>query len=220
MLDLENAGLRQNPAGWPPAVLSILERAITCEYATLTHNNTPITYPVTPYLGKDGRTVDISTGLAYPAKAERVRRNPKVALLFSDPIGSGLTNPPVVLVHGLATVRDADLQGNTDHYLHLSMAKVPAAYAGMPTFMLRRLQWYLARIWVEVTPLRILWWPDGQLDTAPEQWEAPAGTTAPPSDPAPTGKALGVWKDAPRDWRSGATFAVQQLGDPILTNEM
>ena len=82
MTDLKNETLRQNPAGWPSEVLSIFERAITCEYATLTNRNTPITYPVNPYLGDDGRTLDVSTGLTYSSKAERARRNPKVALLY------------------------------------------------------------------------------------------------------------------------------------------
>jgi hypothetical protein len=209
--------LQQNPAGWPNTVLALFERAITCEYATLTKHQTPITYPVTPYIGDDGRTLDVSTGLTYPAKAERARRNPKVALLYSDPVGSGLANPPVVLVLGLATVQDANLQQNTDRYLRLSMVKVPSAYKGMPPFMLRRMPWYFGRIWIQVTPLRILWWPAGETESQPQIWQAPTGTAAPPSDPAPSGKALGVWKEGPTDWRSGAEYAVQNLGDPILT---
>src|SRR5215208_5843994 len=96
-----------NPAGWPAEVLPVFEKAITCEWATLTKAGAPVTWPVTPYLGEDGSTIDVSTGLTYPAKADRARRNPKVALLFSDPTGSGLQDPPVVLVQGMATVRDA-----------------------------------------------------------------------------------------------------------------
>src|ERR671932_2116676 len=86
--------LAANPAGWPEELLPLFERAITVEYASLTRANTPVTYPVTPYVGEDGRTLDVSTGLTYPAKAERARRNPKVALLFADPVGAGLADPP------------------------------------------------------------------------------------------------------------------------------
>ena len=106
--------LLSDPAGWPEEVRAIFERAMTCEFATVTKRGAPITYPVTPYVGEHGRTLDVSTGLAYPAKAERARRDPRVALLYSDPTGSGLADPPVVLVQGLATVRDGDLQANTD----------------------------------------------------------------------------------------------------------
>jgi hypothetical protein len=129
--------LAGNPAGWPEELLPLFEQAITVEYASLTRAGAPVTYPVTPYVGEDGLTLDVSTGLTYSAKAERARRNPKVALLYSDPLGSGLDAAPVVLVQGLATVRDADLQANTDRYVRLSMAKAPDAYEGQPKFLLR-----------------------------------------------------------------------------------
>lgn len=217
MVDLASEQLQQNPAGWPDEVLPLFERAITCEYASLTRHHRPITYPVTPYVGEDGLTLDVSTGLTYPAKAERARHNPKVALLYSDPVGCGLIKPPSVLVFGLATVRDANLQNNTDRYMRLSFVKVSSAYKGIPPFLLRRMPWYFARIWIEVTPLRIQWWPAGELDGQPQMWQAPAETVAPASDPAPSGKAPGMWKAGPVDWRSGAEYAVQNLGDPILT---
>jgi len=140
-------------------------------------------------VGEGGTTLDVSTGLTYPAKAERARGNPKVALLYSDPVGSGLEEAPVALVQGLATVRDADLQANTDRYVCLSLAKLRAVYEGQPRFVLRSLTWYFARIWMEVTPMRILWWPLGHLGEPPRGWRAPAGTPAPPSDPAPALRA-------------------------------
>ena len=178
--------LAGNSAGWLEELLPLFERAITVEYASLTRAGTPVTYPVTPYVGEDGRTLDVSTGLTYPAKAERARRNPKVAILYSDPLGSGLDGAPVVLVQGMATVRDADLQANTDRYVRLAMAKLPDTYEGQPKFMLRTLAWYFARIWVQVTPTRILWWPEGRLDEPPREWTAPEGTGA-PSSPEPKG---------------------------------
>jgi hypothetical protein len=52
-------------------------------------------------------------------------------LLFSDPVGSGLNNPPIVLVQGLATVRDKKIQANTDRYVRLALGKLPAAYQGI-----------------------------------------------------------------------------------------
>jgi hypothetical protein len=195
----------------------MFERAITTEYASLTARGAPLTYPVTPYIAENGKTLDVSTGLTYPSKAERARRNPKVALLYSDPVGTRLSKPPVVLVQGLAAVRDADLQANTDRYLRQSFKKVPEAYAGMPSFLLRRLPWYFVRIWIQVTPLRILWWPEGNLDRQPESWQAPQDIIAPESDPAPAGKSPGSWKEGPADWRPGASYAIQRLGNPVVT---
>jgi hypothetical protein len=54
--------------------------------------------PTTPFVEGGAGSLDVSTGLAFPAKAERARRNPKVCLLYADPVGSGLADPPVVLV--------------------------------------------------------------------------------------------------------------------------
>lgn len=200
----------------PDFLPDLARRALVCEYATLTRDGGPVTWPVTPYLGEDGSTVDVSTGLTYPAKAERARRDPRVALLFSSTSDAELPGAPTAMVQGLATVRDAELQANTDRYLRESLAKLPQAYKSMPPFLLRRLNWYLARIWVQVTPLRILSWPSGQLDREPERWNAPVGTQAPPSDPAPQGPALPSRSTPPADWRPFADRA-DRLGAPVLT---
>jgi hypothetical protein len=79
-----------------------------------------------------------------------------------------------------ATVRDKDIQANTDRYVRLALAKLPAAYRGIPPFVLRRLTAYFARIWIEVTPTRIWWWESESLDQEPDQWTAPATTIVPP----------------------------------------
>jgi hypothetical protein len=189
---------------WPAEAEELFERAITVEYTSLTRSGLPIMVPVTPYVSPDGRTLDVSTGLTYPAKAERARRDAKVGLLFADPVGSGLEAPPVVMVQGLATVRSADLQGNTDRYVAASLEKVPAAYKGTPRVLLRRLVPYFARIWIEVTPVRMLIWDSRALDQAPQEWHAPEGTGAPPSDPAPGGSQPRPWLPAPADWRNEA----------------
>lgn len=211
MTEIRDHSRNEEPSPWPPAVAHLLERAITVEYTSLTRSGRPVMVPVTPYAGSSGRTVDVSTGLTYPAKAERARRNPKVCLLFADDVGSGLTNAPVVLVQGIATVRDADLQANTDRYVRLTLAKLPAAFRGTPRFVLRRLPAYFARIWIEVTPTRIWWWDSKSLDREPSSWVAPEGTSAPPSDPAPPGRQPAPWLGAPADWRAVARDAIAHL---------
>jgi hypothetical protein len=206
-----------SPAATPGAATfpaELAERAMVCEYASLTRDGRPVTWPVTPYT-EDGATVDVSTGLTYPAKAERARRDPRVAVSFSAG-AEGMPDAPVVLVQGLATVRDADLQAGLDRYLRQTMAKMPQTYRGMPAFALRRMDWYFARIWVQVTPLRVLSWAGGRLDREPEVWLAPEGTTAPRSDPAPQGPSLPSRNTPPADWRPFAERA-ERLGAPVLT---
>lgn len=118
--------------GWPAELRSVFGDAVTVEYASMTASGAPITVPLSPYLSDESATIDVSTGLTYPVKAERARQNPKIALLCSDSLGPGREGAPIVLVQGLATVRDSDLQANTDRYVEQSMAKFPEAYAGQP----------------------------------------------------------------------------------------
>jgi hypothetical protein len=197
---------------WPAELQPVFSSLQVCEYASLTRDGRPVTWAVTPYLGNG--TLDISTGLSYPDKAERARRNRRVALLFSEPSGSGLTSPPVVLVQGSASVRDADLQANTDRYVRESLPR-NAALSRMPGRLLRGMGWYLARIWVEVTPERITWWPGGDLGQPPRVWHDPAAS-APPSDPAPRGPRLPSRNRPPQDWSANAQRA-DRLGPPVLT---
>ena len=190
---------------------------VTTEYASLDRKNGPVTWPVTPYPGEGG-TIDVSTGLTYPLKAERARRNPKVALAFSQPRGSALDHPATFVVQGLATVRDTDLRANSARYLTVSNARFPQMYTGTPTPMLRGMAFYWARIWIEVTPVRVLWWADGDLDRAPRIWEPEVTTTAPSSDPAPAGRGAGSWSTRkPVDWRKRSHDALDRLGAPVLT---
>jgi hypothetical protein len=207
-----------NALGLPAELVPLLIDNWSCEYASLKQNGTPVTIPLTAFPGEDGRTIDINTGLAYPTKAERARNNPRVCLLYSEPRGAALDRPPVVLVYGQATVYDADLQANTDRLVRGYLDRM-TALSLMPRFMLHRLGAYLARIWIAVTPLKVLWWPEGILENAPKQWHAPEGTEVPPCDPKPKPlstphKPLLIPKT---DWREDLTYALEKLGAPVLT---
>lgn len=201
--------------GWPDELGEVFEQALTCEYASLTRAGAPVTVPSTPYVGS--RTLDVSTGLSYPAKAERARRNPKVALLFADAIGTGALRPPVVLVQGHAAVRDADLQANTDRYARVALAKLPEATKGQPKFLLRRMKFYYARIWIEIVPQRIVWWESRELADPQQVWQAVAGEPLPQSDPAPSGRQPAAWLTPPSDWRAIAARALRELPMADLT---
>jgi hypothetical protein len=200
---------------WPAELTEVFERAITCEYASLTRAQAPVTVPSTPYVGDD--TLDVSTGLAYAAKAERARRNPKVALLFADPIGAGRSDAPIVLVQGHAAVRDSELQKNTDRYARLVTRKLPAATKGQPKVMLRRMKFYYARIWIEITPQRVLWWPDRELAVAPREWRSDRTAALPESDPPPDGRQPAAWIAPPAEWHEVAARALRELPLADLT---
>jgi hypothetical protein len=199
------------------AVVDTAARFVTTEYASLTAAGAPITWPVTPYRGEDGNTLDVSTGLTYPLKAERARRNRRVALSFTFPAGSGVEPAPIIAVQGLATVRDRDLAATSSRYLKVCSERFPEANDTVPNWIMRRLDWYWTRMWVEVTPTRVLWWEGGDLSRAPREWLAPDGTDAPPSDPPPDGRGAGSWSPARTDWQDRTSGVLDRLGLPVLT---
>jgi hypothetical protein len=129
------------------------------EFVTLTRDGSPVGWPLSPELER-GRLV-FSTGYVYPGKARNAQRDPRVAVLYSDPTASGRTDAdPLVLVQGRCVVLDEDLQANTERYVaqHIRTGSPLAPMLRIP--MLRqRLVGYLARIWLEVVPERELSWP-------------------------------------------------------------
>jgi hypothetical protein len=153
----------------PSSVQAVFENFITTEYTTVDKRGQPITWPVTPYYRPGGPCIDITTGLGYPKKANDARANPLVALLFSDPTGSGQKNAPAVLVQGTADVDDRDLDANRLRYSRESAEKLPDIAKLMPPAPIQRLLgWYFTRIYVHVRPERVYVWPDGDPSREPE----------------------------------------------------
>jgi hypothetical protein len=124
---------------------------------------------VTPYYRPGAGAIDVTTGIGYPKKASDARANPRVALLFSDPTGSGLEAPPMVLVQGTAKVDDADLAANRERYRREAVEKLPAVKSQLPPkFLERYFEWYFARIYVYVRPERVFVWGGGDPTAEPE----------------------------------------------------
>jgi hypothetical protein len=152
----------------PDEVQQVFARFITTEFTAFDASGLPITWPVTPYYSPGGPTIDVTTGVGYPKKANDARANPKVALLFSEPFGSGLENPPLVLVQGTAEVDDADLDANAERYGRESVTKLPATKKMMPPKLIQRtMGWYFKRLYVKVRPERVYLWPGGDIGAEP-----------------------------------------------------
>jgi len=184
----------------PQEVRDVFERFITTEYTTVGTGQQPITWPVTPYYTADAPCIDLTTGLGYPKKADDARRHPSVALLFSDPTGSGIDSGIQVLVHGTAEVDEEDLEANADRYFRESSVKLPATRKMHPPKPIRRfLDWYYTRIYVHVRPERVFVWPEGDLSREPvihgaHVEEVRSGHSEEPAeDHAPLGSGAPAW---------------------------
>jgi len=113
--------------GLPADIAGLMTAAMFCEFGTISQQGVPIDTPLFCFADPTSRTIDVGTGLAYPAKAERARRNPKVGILLEA--GPDL---PVISIGALATVRDANIQANADRYISEVIAYFAAFSAGKP----------------------------------------------------------------------------------------
>ena len=158
-------------ASLPADVQAVFDRFITTELTTVNRAGQPITWPVTPYYRPGAPCIDVTTGLGFPKKANDAQANPLVALLFSDATGSGLENPPTVLIQGSAEVDDRDLDANRERYARESAEKLPALSRLQPPGAIKRFfSWYYTRIYIHIRPERVYIWrtPDAE----PELFDA------------------------------------------------
>lgn len=158
-------------ASLPADVQAVFDRFITTELTTIDRAGQPITWPVTPYYRPGDSCIDLTTGLGYPKKADDASANPLVSLLFSDPTGSGLADPPTVLVQGSAQVDDRDLEANRERYARESIEKIPGLRRREPPDAIKRfMSWYYTRIYIHVRPERVYVWRSP--DAEPELFDA------------------------------------------------
>jgi pyridoxamine 5'-phosphate oxidase-like protein len=157
----------------PQEAREVFERYITTEYATMDALQQPIVWPVTPYYSQGAASIDVTTGIGYPKKADDAKRNPHVALLFSDPTGSRIESGIQVLVQGTAEVDESDLAANRERYRREALVKLPATKEMLPPRFLEGLfGWYFDRIYVKTRPERVFVWPSGDITTPPEVYDS------------------------------------------------
>lgn len=194
----------------PHAVVRLIRSASVAEFATISKAGLPIDTPTLVFPDAALTTLDVATGLAYPAKADRARRNPQVGMLFE-----GGPDQPVVSVAGVAAVCDADLQANMDRYLSETILAQPVSPAFTDWAVTREAVWYLTRILIRVTPRLIRWWdcPEA-MDHLAHEWRAPKQSALLTSDPAPAGQGSTApdWPQPP--WHDLAARVLANKGGP------
>lgn len=155
------------------SALDIIDNYFTCEFTTLSRDGCPVTWPVTPRRLDDGRFL-ATTSIGLPQKAFNIRRSPKVSMLFSEPMGSGVAEPGAVLIQGDATaedriVTDVTSDPNLTALMETVSRRQPAG-AFWSSSIGRRLMWpYYLRLLIYVTPRRALLWPTRDFTSAPQE---------------------------------------------------
>lgn len=158
----------------PVHVTAVFQHFYTAELTTLGRGGAPVTWPVLPIFWEKRGLIIVATSIGLPQKAFNIRRNPQVSLLYSEPTGSELGDPPAVLVQGRAQVgeqvivgrEDADpeiIEAMTAQALNL-VQKQPAMGMYMRNPITRYLMdWYFMRLIITITPQHIRWWDKGDF---------------------------------------------------------
>ena len=157
----------------PSEVASVLRDNYTAEVTTVNRQGQPLSWPALAYFDEANGQIFLTVSVAFPVKAFNARRHPEVSLLYSDPTGSTLDNPPAVLLQGTATVAEVlDLNLPQMRALaKLAGVRQPDSRRFSSNRLARRLfAWYLfQRIGITVTPRRLLVWPSRDFSQNPTE---------------------------------------------------
>jgi hypothetical protein len=96
-------------ASLPLEIQQVFDRFRTTAYTTVDRRGQPVCWPARPSYAPGDPCIDVRTAPGDRDDAAAVRDNPKVALLFAEPAGCGMDDPPQVLVQGMADVARADV---------------------------------------------------------------------------------------------------------------
>ncbi|MFF4397145.1 pyridoxamine 5'-phosphate oxidase family protein [Streptomyces sp. NPDC001480] len=139
------------------APLDVLDAYRTCEFVTLGRDGAPVVWPAAVRRRPDG-TLLLTTSLAFAQKALNVRRDGRVALLYSDPTGSGLNHAPQIFVGGRAECPDDIMTGpeGAEDYWRMLFARQPHSRSYLAPGMRRLMEWYYLRLLITVTPEQVI----------------------------------------------------------------
>jgi hypothetical protein len=157
----------------PPEVASVLRENYTAEVTTVNRQGQPLSWPSLTYFDQANGQIFLTVSIAFPVKAFNARRHPQVSLLYSDPTGSTLDDPPAVLLQGDAAVAEVlDLRiPQMQALAKLVGERQPDSRRFSSNRIARRLfAWYLfQRIGITVTPRRLLIWPGHDFSLTPAE---------------------------------------------------
>jgi general stress protein 26 len=149
-------------ATMPTPAAELLEKALVGELTVIDQHGRPVTYPLIPLY--DGERVYMTSSTLFSRKLQHIKGNARVSVSITDPVAvEGRTDR--VTIQGDARIIEEDPHGGWERLLPIWEAKEPSivyflkARVALPLFFERAL--------IEITPRRVLYWSDGQAQTAP-----------------------------------------------------
>ena len=148
----------------PEAAEDALRRALVCEFTVVRQDGRPVTHPMIPLW--DGERIYLHSSILFSKKLAHVKANPKVSVAITDL--SATHGEPLrdrVTVQGDAVVHEEDPHTTWERILPLWIEKEPIVEGFYKQRVALPLFW--ERSLIEITPRRVLVWPDGKTDRPP-----------------------------------------------------
>ena len=150
----------------PAPVVELLNKALVGELTVVDHNGRFRTDPLIPLW--DGRYVLMTSSILFSRKLEDIKRNPRVSLSLSDPVGVPVQPFSRATIQGDARVIDDDLHEGWYRLLPLWEAKEPIVKTLLKPMQKLGLPLFWERAIIELLPKRVLWWPNGDTARDPQ----------------------------------------------------
>lgn len=151
----------------PPDVEKLFNAALVGELTVVNSSGRPITYPLIPLY--DGRYVYLTSAALFSKKLRHIKANPKVCFSLTDPVAVPAEPFARVTVQGDAEIIEDDPHSGWEELLPLWRAKEPI----IDSFVKKRfgIPLFFERSIIRIDPRRVLYWPDGRTDNAPQVFE-------------------------------------------------
>jgi hypothetical protein len=146
----------------PGPVERLLDAALVGELSVVDAGGRPVTYPLIPLY--DGERVYLTSSVLFSRKLEHIKANPRVGLSITDPVAVG-GRIDRATIQGDARVIEEDPHADWERLLPIWEAKEPAIVAFLKARV--ALPLFFERSLIEITPRRVLYWPDGSAASAP-----------------------------------------------------
>ena len=150
-------------ATMPAPVAELLDQALVAELTVVDPSGRPVTYPLIPLW--DGERVYMTSSTLFSRKLTHIGRNPKVSVSITDPVSVG-GRADRATIQGDARIIAEDPHGGWERLLPIWSAKEPAIVAFLKARV--ALPLFFERALIEITPRRVLYWPDGDAAAAPQ----------------------------------------------------
>lgn len=147
----------------PEPVERLLDAALVGELTVVRGDGRPVTYPLIPLY--DGSRIYLTSSVLFSRKLEHIKANPQVSLSLTDPVAMGGMTGRATIV-GDARVIEDDPHGGWERLLPIWERKEPAIVAFLKVRV--ALPLFFERCLIEITPRRVLHWPDGRAEQAPQ----------------------------------------------------